>query len=186
MVPVESLVAVVVVVADEVAAVAGIVVATDMDGWEDDTAAAVPDPDPAPGPDPDADSDVDADDGPAVFDIENRCLERDRSMEGSIANADLKTCEGMGSESKDWDLSTSLSSSDFDDSLSAALSAGVGLVVAVVVVVAAAEVVSVLADWRLFLLEALEWDRRLVEFEGDKGVNKGNLGGRLELRTQTS
>lgn len=156
MVSVESLVAIVVVVADEVAAVAGIVVAADEDGWEVDAAAVVPDPDPAPVPDPDADSDVDADDGPTVFDIENKCLERDRSMEGSIANADLKTCEGMGSESKDCDFSTSLSSSDFDDSLSAAFSAGVGLVVAVVVVVAAAEIVSFLADWRRFLLEALE------------------------------
>lgn len=163
--------AVVVVVADEIAALAGVVVAADVDGWEDNAAAVVPDPDPAPDPDPDPDSDVGADDGPVVFDIENNCLERDRSMEGSIASADLKTCEGMGSESKGWDLSTSLSLRDFDDSLSAAFSAGAGLVVTVVVVVAAAEVVSVLVDWRLFLLEALEWDRRPVELEGD---NRGN------------
>lgn len=162
----------VVVVADEVAPLAGVVIAADVDGWEDDAAAVVPDP--APVPDPVTDSDVDADDCPAVLDIENNCLERDRSMEGSIASADLKTCEGMGSESKDWDLSTSLSSRYFDDSLSAAFSAGVGLAEAVVVVVAVAEAVPVLTDWRLFLLEALEWDRRPVELEGDKGVNKGN------------
>jgi hypothetical protein len=166
------------VVAEEVAVVAvvaGVVVGAvaavaDVDGWEDEAVAE-------PVPDPDADSDAEA---PIVFDIENNCLERERSILGSRANADLMTWEGMGSDSRDWDwdLGTSLlSSRDFEDSLSvAALSEDVGLVAVVVVVVgASAEVASVLIDRRLLLLEALEWDRPAarVELEGDnEDVNK--------------
>lgn len=158
------------VVAEEVAAVAGVAgvavvavaVMVDVDGWEDDAV-----PDSAPDPDPVPDPDVEV---PVVFDIENSCLERDKSMLGNRASADLKTWEGMGSDSKDWDLITSLlSSGDFEDSLSAAaLPKDVGLAAVVVVVVGApAEVASVLVDRRLFLLEAV------VELEGDReDVNK--------------